>query len=153
MSSRTRAREIALQALYEAEVNSAVDEARLERFLHGRLGAAALVDFAKSLVEGVRREQGAIDALLDASAVNWRVSRMAATDRAALRIAVYELLHTDVPGPVAVDEAIGLARRYGTEQSPRFVAGLLGRVLADRDGGTDTGGAGRDPAPSRTRAS
>ena len=104
-------------------------------------------------MEGVRREQGAIDAILDARAANWRVSRMAATDRAVLRIAVYELMHTDVPGPVAVDEAIGLARRYGTEQSPRFVAGLLGRVLADRDGAADPGGADRDPAPSRARVS
>jgi N utilization substance protein B len=60
---------------------------------------------------------------------------MAATDRAILRIAVFELLHTDVPGPVAVNEAIELARRYGTEASPRFVAGILGRILAERDGG------------------
>jgi transcription antitermination protein NusB len=56
---------------------------------------------------------------------------MAATDRTVLRIAAYELLHTAVPGAVVVDEAIELARRYGTEQSPRFVAGLLGRLLAD----------------------
>jgi N utilization substance protein B len=59
---------------------------------------------------------------------------MAATDRAILRMAAFELLHTDVPGPVAVDEAIELARRYGTEASPRFVAGILGRLLAERDG-------------------
>ena len=59
---------------------------------------------------------------------------MAATDRAVLRLAAFELLHTDVPGPVAVNEAIELARRYGTEASPRFVAGILGRLLADRDG-------------------
>jgi N utilization substance protein B len=51
-----------------------------------------------------------------------------------LRIAAFELLHTDVPGPVAVNEAIELARRYGTAASPRFVAGILGRLLADRDG-------------------
>ena len=59
---------------------------------------------------------------------------MAATDRAILRMAAFELLHTDVPGPVAVNEAIELARRYGTEASPRFVAGILGRMVAERAG-------------------
>jgi N utilization substance protein B len=148
MSSRTRAREIALQALYEAEVNPTVDEARLERFLQGRLRQPALVGFATTLVEGVRREQVAIDAVLDARAVNWRVARMAATDRAVLRIAVYEIMHTLVPGAVAVNEAIELARRYGTEHSPRFVAGLLGRVLADARAADDS-----DPSPIRAHVS
>jgi N utilization substance protein B len=59
---------------------------------------------------------------------------MAATDRAVLRIAAFELLHTDTPGPVVIDEAIELARRYGGESSPTFVAGILGGILADRDG-------------------
>jgi N utilization substance protein B len=64
---------------------------------------------------------------------------MAATDRAVLRIAVFELRHTDTPGPVVVDEAIELARRYGNEASPRFVAGILGSLLA-------AGPAAADPA-------
>lgn len=132
MPTRSRAREVALQALYEQEVNPAPDDGRIERFLKGRLGAEPLVAFARSLVAGVQRERAALDAELDARSTNWRVSRMAATDRTVLRIAAYELLHTDVPGAVVVDEAIELARRYGTEQSPRFVAGLLGRLLADR---------------------
>ena len=70
------------------------------------------------------------------NSTNWRLSRMAATDRAVLRIALFELLHTDVPGPVAVDEAIQLARRYGSEASSRFVSGILGKLLADRDAAT-----------------
>ena len=131
MPTRSRAREVALQALFEQEMNPAADEDRVERFLKGRLGAEPLVAFARSLVAGVRRERAALDAALDSRSTNWRVSRMAATDRTALRIAAYELLHTDVPGAVVVDEAIELVRRYGTEQSPRFVAGLLGRLLAD----------------------
>ena len=56
---------------------------------------------------------------------------MAATDRTVLRIAAYELLHTYTPPPVVADEAIELARRYGSEASPRFVAGILGRLVAD----------------------
>ena len=138
MPTRSRAREVALQSLYQIEANPGAEEPdrllRLERFLKGRLRANPLVDFARSLVEGVLAEQAGLDAELDARSENWRVARMAATDRAILRMAAFELLHTDVPGPVAVDEAIGLARRYGTEASPRFVAGLLGRLLAERDG-------------------
>jgi N utilization substance protein B len=134
MPSRRRAREIALQSLYQLEVNPESGTERLEGFLQGRLRAAALVDFARTIVEGVLAERAAIDAQLDSRSEHWRVSRMAATDRAVLRIAAFELLHTDVPGPVAVNEAIELARRYGTAASPRFVAGILGRLLADRDG-------------------
>jgi len=138
MPTRSRAREVALQSLYQIEANPAADDpermVRLERFLKGRLRANPLVDFARGLVEGVQAERAALDAELDARSQNWRVARMAATDRAILRMAAFELLHTDVPGPVAVDEAIELARRYGTEASPRFVAGILGRLLADRDG-------------------
>ena len=140
MPSRSRAREVALQSLYQLEANPAAEQEQferfeqVERFLKGRLQAAPLVDFARSLVEGVQAEQAALDAELDARSQNWRVARMAATDRAVLRLAAFELLHTDVPGPVAVNEAIELARRYGTEASPRFVAGILGRLLAERDG-------------------
>jgi N utilization substance protein B len=138
MPSRSRAREVALQSLYQLEANPGTEQLerfqQIERFLKGRLRSAALVDFARSLVEGVEAEKVAIDAELDSRSQNWRVARMAATDRAVLRLAAFELLHTDVPGPVAVNEAIELSRRYGTEASPRFVAGILGRLLAERDG-------------------
>lgn len=138
--TRSRAREVALQSLYRAELSGAVDPRDRERFHRGRLQSSPLVAFANSLVDGVRERQMEIDAVIDARSQNWRVARMAATDRAVLRIATFELLHTDTPGPVVVDEAIELARRYGSEASPRFVAGILGGLLADRDG--------RRPAPA-----
>ncbi len=133
MIRRSRAREVALQVLYQAEVNQSTapqDRAWLVRFLKGRLRSNALVAFAESLVDGVGRHREAIDAVLEDRSRNWRVARMAATDRAVLRIAVFELRHTDTPGPVVIDEAIELARRYGNEASPRFVAGILGSLLA-----------------------
>jgi|APCry1669189034_1035192.scaffolds.fasta_scaffold66347_1 N utilization substance protein B len=132
MPRRSRAREVALQSLYQREVNPGTAPADLERFLNGRLRMPPLVDFAREIIAGVERHRVELDAMLDARSDHWRVSRMAATDRGVLRIALYELLHTDVPGPVAVDEAIELARRYGTDASARFVAGILGRVLAER---------------------
>ncbi len=108
----------------------AVDRAR---FLKGRLHSGALVAFAESLIDGVCRDRAALDARLEAQSARWRVSRMAATDRNVLRLALHELLHTDTPGPVVVDEAIELARRYGGEASPTFVAGVLGGLLAARN--------------------
>ncbi|MEI6504764.1 MAG: transcription antitermination factor NusB [Planctomycetota bacterium] len=134
MSRRSRAREVALQSLYQAEINAALDPRHRDRFHKGRLRSAPLIAFADAIVDGVRERQADLDALIDARSENWRVSRMAATDRAVLRIAAFELLHTDTPGPVVIDEAIELARRYGGESSPTFVAGILGGILADRDG-------------------
>lgn len=130
MTRRSRAREVALQVLYQAEVNPGTASHDRARFLKGRLRSGALVEFAESLIDGVGRHREAIDAVLEDRSRNWRVARMAATDRAVLRIAVFEIRHTDTPGPVIVDEAIELARRYGNEASPRFVAGILGSLLA-----------------------
>jgi N utilization substance protein B len=130
---RSRAREVALQSLYQGELNT-IDPRDRARFHKGRLKSAELVVFADTLVDGVRDHQVEIDALLDARSTNWRLSRMAATDRAVLRIAAFELLHTDTPGPVVVDEAIELARRYGSQDSPTFVAGILGAILDGRGG-------------------
>ena len=132
MPRRSRAREVALQVLHQMEFNPDAAAAGRGRFLKGRLHSGALVAFAESLIDGVGRERAALDARLDERSTHWRVARMAATDRTVLRLAAYELFHTDTPGPVVVDEAIELARRYGSEASPRFVAGILGGVLAER---------------------
>ena len=144
MPRRTRAREVAMQVLYQRDANPTTALEDIERFLAGRLRSAALVSFARLLVKGVIREEADIDRRLEARAAHWRVARMAATDRAILRIALFELLHTDVPGPVAVDEAITLAKRYGSDASGAFVAGLLGSVLAER---TAADSAGAVPTP------
>lgn len=123
-----------MQALFQADLNPGAGPRDRSRFLKARLRSVPLVAFAEELIEGVHRERAALDAELDARSHQWRVRRMAATDRAILRIAVYELLHTETPGPVVADEAIELARRYGNEASPRFVAGIVGRLLAERQG-------------------
>jgi N utilization substance protein B len=89
------------------------------------------VEFADGLVAGVLARRDELDDVIDGTSQNWRLSRMAATDRAVLRIAAFELAHTDTPPAVVADEAIELARRYGGESSPRFVAGIVGRLVAD----------------------
>ena len=136
MSSRSRAREVALQSLYQLDLGRVVKPdgdqlAAIHRFHRGLLRSGPLVSFADALVAGVLAQQDGIDAALEARSENWRLSRMAATDRTVLRIATYELFHTDTPPPVVADEAIELARRYGSAHSPRFVAGILGRLVTD----------------------
>lgn len=136
MSRRSRAREVALQSLYQLDLGRIADPDRdqlaaIHRFHRGRLRFGPLVEFADALVAGVIARRDVIDAALEARSENWRLSRMAATDRTVLRIAAYELFNTDTPAPVVADEAIELARRYGSEASPRFVAGILGQLVAD----------------------
>jgi N utilization substance protein B len=136
MSSRSRAREVALQSLFQLDLSAepspgAERLASIHRFHRGRLRSTPLVAFADSIVEGVVANREAIDKEIDRRSEHWRLSRMAATDRTVLRIAAFELLHTDTPSAVVADEAIELARRYGGADSPRFVSGILGRFVAD----------------------
>lgn len=138
--SRRRARDVAMQAIYLVDLNPSVEPSLLSRFLAGRLVDAESRTFASGLLEGTRRHVQDIDRLLEASCDNWRVSRMAATDRSILRLAAHEILHTDTPPRVACDEAVELAKRYGAAASPRFVAGVLGRLLHDRGVGLPSPG-------------
>lgn len=87
------------------------------------------VEFARRLVNGVRERRQELDATLSGIAENWSLARMSATDRNVLRLGAYELLYTDTPPRVAVDEAVELAKRFGAAQSGPFVNGILDRVL------------------------
>ena len=136
MSRRSRAREVALQSLYQLDLTGEETPgperlAGLHRFHRGRLRSTPLVAFADALVEGVLAHRAELDGLIERRAEHWRLARMAATDRTVLRIAAFELAHSDTPPAVAADEAIELARRYGGEHSPRFVAGIVGRLVSD----------------------
>lgn len=133
MPTRRRAREVALQVLYQFDLNPAAAAVDPLQFLQARLRQPGLIRFAEALIAGVTSERERIDQMLDERSEHWRVSRMAATDRAVLRLAIFELACSETPGPVIVDEAIELARRYGAAGSPAFVSGILGRCLADRD--------------------
>lgn len=132
MSRRSRAREVVLQLLYQDDLNPAPDIGAIEAFLRMRLNNREdLVDFARDLRKGVRANREELDALLQERAANWSLARMAATDRNILRLGAFEILHTDAPSRVAINEAVELAKRYGAKQSPQFVNGILDRVLHD----------------------
>lgn len=134
MPRRRRAREVAFQVLYQDDLNPGANPAVADDLLRRRLRNPELVEFARSLVAGVRRNRPQLDDQIAQAAEHWSLKRMAATDRNILRLGAYEILHAVTPGPVAIDEAIELARRFGGAQSAQFVNGILDRLLRGRDG-------------------
>jgi N utilization substance protein B len=129
MSRRSRAREVALQILFEDDVNPRATVADMKSFVNGRLNNADLEEFCMSLILGVRRNQTELDAQLTQIADNWSVGRMAATDRNVLRLGAFEILYTDTPDRAAINEAVELAKRFGSAQSAQFVNGILDKFL------------------------
>lgn len=133
MSTRRRAREIVLQLLYEADMNPTRDSESARRFIRSRLqGRKALTEFASDLLAGTLEHRREIDSHLAKLATHWALPRMPVTDRNVLRLGAFEILFSDTPGQVAVNEAIVLAKRYGDKNSPRFVNGVLDRLYKDR---------------------
>jgi N utilization substance protein B len=137
MRVRTRARELALQFLFQMDFHGAEYRAEAQRFLGEALGGKAGGEearaYAERVIDGVLAHQEAIDALIRGAAKNWDLERMAAVDRNALRIGCYELLHEEeVPMKVAINEAIELGKRYSTEASGAFINGILDRIRRDQ---------------------
>lgn len=152
MTTRRRAREIVLQLLYEDDLNPDQNLKIADQFLVARmLGNGPLVQFARDLVSNVRRNRRRLDQSLSAIAVNWSLRRMAAIDRNILRLAAYEILMTQTPGPVVINEAIEIAKRYGDKNSGQFVNGVLDRMLRDRDSKRES--SSDEPGISRQAAS
>lgn len=133
MSRRSRAREIALQALFQEDLNPENALGNLGAFLGARLQEEEMREFSKQLVLGVKRNQEELDALLAEKAEHWSIHRMPATDRNLLRLGAYEIRYADTPDRVAINEAVELAKRYGTANSPQFINGILDKLLPRTD--------------------
>ncbi len=128
MRKETQARELALQALYQRDVVSNRTLEELICFCERRAPADVL-PLADRLVRGCIERQETLDKLIRRTAQNWKLERMAVSDRNILRLAVYEMLfRPDTPAKVAINEAIELAKRYSTEGSPTFVNGVLDKI-------------------------
>ena len=128
--SRRKAREAALQTLYEIEVGKGTPETAL----HNTLEAAALPDelaaYAERLTNGVRSQQAELDQQISALVEGYDFNRLAAVDRNILRVAAYELFYEPaVPPAVTINEAVEIAKKYSTAESGRFVNGVLGKLL------------------------
>jgi len=133
MSRRSRAREVVLQVLFEDDLNPDRKTIQADDFMRNRLNQdQELLDFARRLLAGVRKNRTDLDELLKKTADNWSLERMAVVDRNILRIGAYEMLHSDTPDRVAINEAVELAKRFGAKQSPPFVNGILDRFVKER---------------------
>lgn len=133
MSRRSRAREVVLQVLFEDDLNPDRKTIQGDDFMRNRLNQdLELLDFARGLLAGVRKNRAELDELLKKTADNWSLERMAVVDRNILRIGAYEMLHADTPERVAINEAVELAKRFGAKQSSHFVNGILDRFVKER---------------------
>ena len=131
MAARSKARKRAVDVLYESDLRG-VDAVST---LRDRVALAdpPINEFTIELVEGVGEHRVRVDEILASYAEGWTIDRMPGVDRAVLRLGVYELLwRDDVPDAVVIDEAVELAKSLSTDESPRFVNGVLARVLRDR---------------------
>lgn len=135
MGVRRRAREAALQFLFQEDFK--LEEGHREEELVERFDAFCTLyqvnkkarPYAQELLQGIIKIQGKIDANIGEAASNWRLSRLAATDRNILRLAVYEMISdTEIPDQVAINEAVEIAKRFGSDESPAFINGVLDAV-------------------------
>jgi len=133
MERRSRAREVALQALFQEDLNPRESVDQLAPFVESRIKDQSLRTFAIGLVQGVKRNLKELDELLEEKAENWSLARMAATDRNVLRLGAFEIRYGDTPDRVAIDEAVDLAKRFGSANSSQFVNGILDKLLLHDD--------------------
>jgi N utilization substance protein B len=131
VAARSKARKRAVDVLYESDARGVPPTTTLAERV--TLADPPLNPYTVELVEGVAARLERIDEILAGYAEGWTLDRMPGVDRAVLRLGVYELLwRSDVPEAVAIDEAVELAKALSTDDSPRFVNGVLARVLRDR---------------------
>jgi N utilization substance protein B len=131
VTARSKARKRALDVLYESDVRGVDALGTLATRI--ALADPPVHDYTVELIEGVQANRGRIDEILASYAEGWTIARMPDVDRAVLRLGVYELLwRDDVPDAVAIDQAVELAKSLSTDESPKFVNGVLARILRDQ---------------------
>ncbi len=132
-TQRTRARQIALQVLYQLDVTGETPGAAQKEYVDGRTAREAVRQYTWFLIEGCLSARAELDAAIQAHAENWTLRRMAPIDRNVLRLGAYELLYVpDVPPKVAINEAVELAKRYGQAESGAFVNAVLDAIRKER---------------------
>jgi N utilization substance protein B len=137
MGARRKARELALQMLFENDVAGTAPAEMFSRSPDLAKATDGTRDFAKRLVSGTLENRDALDRIISKQADNWRLSRMPIVDRNILRLALFELLHEpETPRPVVIDEALEIAKRFSTPRSSQFINGILDGVLKAKVGGS-----------------
>ena len=129
MRKRSRARELALMALYQIDITRETALEALNDFWEGHKAEAEVREFASKVVAGTIQNLKKIDEIISRSADNWEIHRMATVDRNILRLSTYELLFLEeIPPKVSINEAVDLAKKFGDTESSRFVNGILDRI-------------------------
>jgi N utilization substance protein B len=131
MARRSKSREVALQMLFQVDHNPDVDGRMVAEMIREQLPDEDLWTFAWELFSGTMEVRAALDERIQQVATNWKLSRMAGTDRNVLRLGAFELLHMATPHRVVIDEALELARKFGTDQSAQFVNGVLDKLVPE----------------------
>jgi N utilization substance protein B len=129
MGRRSKARECAFQMLYQHELTGEAMTEVVDGFWRIRHTTEPARRLAESLARGAQAHLAELDAGIASHAAHWRLDRIATIERTLLRLAAYELLHTDTPPAVVIDEAVELAKRFGEAESPSFVNGILDAVM------------------------
>jgi len=132
MGKRHTGRKLAMQALYQADMRNADIESVTHLFIKGANYVDETKDWALFLSHEVTRKKDELDKLIQEYAIDWDIDRINPIDKNILRIALFELKFTDTPETVVVDEAVEIAKKYSTEDSGRFINGLLGEYLDKR---------------------
>ena len=136
--ARSTARKRALNTLYEADEKGQDILSLLDERIKVPGAQTPLPEYAVDIVRGVAEHLSDIDAVLDECSTGWKVARMGVVDRNILRIAAWEIMYNDeVPGKVAIDEALGLAKTLCDDESPAFIHGLLSAVCVAQDKSSD----------------
>lgn len=145
LSGRSRARAVALQALYELDATLHDEQTVIQRRLDEDITPESEGAYATRLVRGAREHQSSIDALIQRAAPAWPLDQMSRVDKSILRLAIFEMLHEPgLPPKVAINEAVELAKLFGHESSPKFVNGVLGTIERSHPGEkTETSQAGQ----------
>lgn len=147
MSRRSKARELVVQMLYQADCNADLPKTVVHVQMRERItDDPEMFEFAWMLYSGTIDQRAALDLKIEEVAENWSLHRMAITDRNVLRLGAFELLFTDVPHRVAINEAVELSKTFGAKDSSPFVNGILDKLVpeekraqpARRSGGTPT---------------
>ena len=148
MGKRREGREAAVQFLVYCDLNQGAGPSSAAEFWDLRPASKPIRDFALKLVEGVIENRAETDERISRYAENYELGRLAVVDRNILRLAIYEMLHRhDIPPVVSINEAIEIAKRFGTEESSRFVNGILDRVKLDLTRPLRTAANGHAPEP------
>jgi len=134
MGKRRKAREGALQILYQIEFDDSEPESIISQFWKGKKAPAEVKEYSRWLVLGITSRQSLLDRMIQSVSEHWRLSRMAIVDRNILRLALFELIHeADLAPAIVINESIEIAKKFSSDQASQFINGILDALRKQPD--------------------